>query len=329
MLAVVRQVRHHEWSGFMSGPNRVLLRGKTLLSAGIAGALCAAGILCSCRRAETLPKKPPEKLIALGWNDFRLREYNRALRRFEAAARNSATGSQERLQALYGMATVWNLRLPLVDQDKKQAEKIYRQLIAEAPQSDLAAWSMLALARMKHLVPPGQNPDYDEVRRAYRQVIERYPDHLAAEEAFIYLQSTYVATLRPEPTRRAVEALKKFIREHPDSGFVSAAWSLLAVSYDTLDMQKERLDAELQALKTREVDPTNPFQENAWQYWNIATIAEFEVGDFETARKYYRKLIEEYPTDIRRYGCEKALKRMDEIEQRIRARLRSRQGDQG
>lgn len=278
-------------------------------------------MLCGCQRRDAPASGAPEKLIGLGWDDFRLGEYNRALRRFEAAARSCPAASPERLQALYGMATVWNLRLPLVDQDKELAEEIYRQLIREAPQSDLAAWSQLALARMKHLVRPGLDPDYHQVRRAYRQVIEQYPGRPAAEEAFIYLQSTYVATLQPEPTRRAVAALKKFIREHPDSGFVSAAWSLLAVSYDTLDMQKDRLHAELKALETREVDPTNPFQENAWQYWNIATIAEFEVGDFETARRYYRKLIEEYPTDIRRFGCEKALERMDEIERRLRARL--------
>ena len=92
----------------------------------------------------------------------------------------------------------------------------------------------------------------------------------------------------------------------------------MAVSYQTLNMPEERLRAEEQSLETTEVDPTNPFTEFAWQYWNLATIAEFEVGDFDTARKYYRKLIEEYPTDIRLYGAKQALKRMDEVEAKIR-----------
>jgi len=294
---------------------RAARTGRFLLTAWVV--IASAGCF-GPRQAEKLPAG---ELIRLAWDDFRLQEYKRALRRFQAALDQAPTGSVERCQALYGMATVWNLRLPLADQDKKRAARLYRQVIDEAPESDLAAWSMLALARMKHLVPPGRDPDYDEVRRAYQKVLERYPGTLAADEAFIYLQSTYVATLEPGPTRKAVKALKKFIRERPDSGFISAAWSLLAVSYQTLDMQKERLDAELHALATREVDPSNPYQDNAWQYWNIATIAEFEVGDFDTARRYYRKLIQEYPTDIRRYGCEQALKRMDRLEQQIRERL--------
>lgn len=295
--------------------------GKALfLAALVGGALMLFPL--GCRQVTARETLSVPDLLQGAWNDFRLGEYRRAVRRFESVLETEAPGSPRRLMALYGLATVWNLRLPLVDQDKNKAEKLYQQVIREAPQSDLAAWSMLALARMKHLVPPGREPDYDEVRRAYQKVVETYPGHMAADEAFIYLQSTYVATLEPEPTRQAVEALKRFIRERPDSGFVSAAWSLLAVSYNTLDMQEERLEAELRALETREVDPTNPYQERAWQYWNIATIAEFEVGDFETARKYYRKLIDEYPTDIRRYGCEQALKRMDRLEQELLARIR-------
>ena len=45
------------------------------------------------------------------------------------------------------------------------------------------------------------------------------------------------------------------------------------------------------------------------------------LGDFDTARKYYRKLIEEYPTDIRMYGAKQALKRMDEVEGKIRGEM--------
>ncbi|HPY62737.1 MAG TPA: hypothetical protein PLJ22_06290, partial [Kiritimatiellia bacterium] len=54
-------------------------------------------------------------------------------------------------------------------------------------------------------------------------------------------------------------------------------------------------------------------------YWNLATIAEFEVGDFDLARHYYNKLLEAYPTDIRVYGCKQALARMDALEAQIRA----------
>ena len=97
-----------------------------------------------------------------------------------------------------------------------------------------------------------------------------------------------------------------------------AEYSLLSICYTTLDDQAKRLWAEIQSFKRVEVDPENPDQDHSWRYWNIATIAEFEVGDFETARLYYGKLIKSFPTDARMYAAEVALERMDEIEARFR-----------
>ena len=50
-----------------------------------------------------------------------------------------------------------------------------------------------------------------------------------------------------------------------------------------------------------------------------STVAEFEAGDFEAARTFYRRLIDEYPTDIRKYAAQQALRRMDETERALRA----------
>ena len=65
------------------------------------------------------------------------------------------------------------------------------------------------------------------------------------------------------------------------------------------------------------MDVTNPFYDNSFRYWNIATTAEFEVGDFDLARVYYTRLIEEYPQDIRVFGCQQALGRMDRVEEEL------------
>ncbi len=70
----------------------------------------------------------------------------------------------------------------------------------------------------------------------------------------------------------------------------------------------------MRSFETAELDPTNPRQENSYAYWSIATIAEFEVGDFETAREFYRRLMDEYPRDPRRFGAEQALERMAQQE---------------
>ncbi|MCS6771689.1 MAG: tetratricopeptide repeat protein [Kiritimatiellae bacterium] len=253
--------------------------------------------------------------LSSGWQNFRLAEFDLATRDFEAALAAAAPGSEPYLQALFGLANVWNLRRP--GEDPEKARAYYQRILREAPGHDLAAWSELALARMIHVVPVGQEPDYAAVRAAYRAIMDKYPGHLAAKEATIYLNATLVATLDPDLTRQAISNLQAFVASGTRE-FLQPAWSLMAVGYNTLGMQKERLEAEIRALETTEIDPANPFNEFAWQYWNIATIAEFETGDFDLARAYYRRLIEEYPADVRVYPAREALERMDRVEAALR-----------
>ena len=179
-------------------------------------------------------------------------------------------------------------------------------------------WTELALARQQHLVPVGQEPDYAAVNAAYRHIMEKFPDHLAAKEAFLYLQSIQLAQLDPKTTRAAERKLREFVQGNRKE-FAAPAWSLLAVAYTTLGEQEQRLEAEKNSFELTEVDPSDPFIEFAWAYWNLATIAEFETGDFALARTYYNLLLEKYPKDIRVYGCKQALARMDALEAKIRA----------
>lgn len=272
--------------------------------------------LTACRKSSF--QLEGQTRLEAAWNDYVLGEFDRAIERFTQLRSGETPGSDLWCHATYGLATTWNLRRP--GEDPEKARQYYKELLAVAPKHDLAAWSDLALARMLHLVPVGQDPDYEQVRKAYREVMNRYPDHLAAQEAFLYWCSTLIASMDPAQTRRALTELEKYV-ENPKHAFLGPAWSLIAVGSQTIGDQERRLYAELRSLETTEVDPTNPFTEFAWQYWNLATIAEFEVGDFDTARMYYRKLIEEYPQDIRIYGAKQALKRMDELEAKIRAEL--------
>lgn len=271
-------------------------------------------LLSACAKKQMAEE--PKDLIVKGWNDFTLYEFDQAVAKFTEAL--ETTNIDDRLFALYGLATTWNLRRP--GEDPKKAVELYDQIIREAPEHDLAAWSLLALARMKHLVPVGEEPDYTEVRKAYQEVIRRFPNHLAGKEAFIYLNSVLISSLDPKDAKQAIASLEEYVKI-PSNTFVGPAYSLLAVAYTTLGNSEKRLESEILSLNNTEVDPSNPFTEFSWQYWNIATIAEFDVGDFDTARTYYKKLIAEYPTDIRVYSAKQALQRMDRLEEKLRAEL--------
>lgn len=273
----------------------------------------------SCSRQEQVARLEPAAAIAAGWDSYRLSEFDRAITFFEQAS--AAADPVLRGQALYGLATTLNLRTPEPQQDKKRAAELYANTIADQPSSELAVWCRLALARMNHLVPVGQEPNIGVVRKSYQEIIDAHPGHLAAKEAFIYKMATFIASLKEPETRYALACLSRFVSQPGQKEFLQPAWSLMAVGYTTLKMPEQRMVAEIRSLQCTEIDPSNPFNEFGWAFWNIATIAEFEVGDFTVARAYYQRLLRDYPHDIKVFATRQALKRMDELEAKLRAEL--------
>ncbi len=258
----------------------------------------------------------PRFLLTRAWQDFSGGEFDTAARGFDATLAAAAKDAPEYQLALYGLASVWNLRGS--GPDPVRAETLYREAIAVSPKSDVAAWSLLALARMKQIVATGVEPDYPAIRKAFGEVITAFPGHPAAEEAFIHQQATLVATLSPADTTAALKTLTEFLKRSPAPKFASPAWGLVAECHRTLGDPVARLRAEIESVRVKEVDPLSPWSDNAAVYWRIASIAEFEAGDFRTARQYYAKLIEEFPTDQRKFGAQQALARMTAQEKKLR-----------
>lgn len=293
--------------------NETLRRGpvpRLILALGLGLALGGCG-----RHREQVPAGP---LINAGWTSFRLGEFKQAEKSFDAAREQAPEGSQDQLAALFGAATLWNLRRPGENPDR--AATLYREVITKSPTNDLAAWSGLALARMKVIEAGVEWADAAELNRAYQDVIDRFPFHAAGEEAFLFQQAAVLERTPPEAVVRAVlQKLESFLAEHPQSPFKSTAWRLIAQGAETLGLKDKLLDAALQEWKTAEVDPLNPIADRSLIYMRIANVAEYEAGDFAVAREFYQKLIAEYPTDQRVFLARQELKRMDEVEASLRA----------
>ena len=291
------------------------IRLAALLAACVAAACAVAG--CS-RGGESLEARPVADLVQEGWTAYRLNEFHDAIRTFEAARAEAEVGSQDWAMATYGLGITWDLQRP--GEDPAKATALFNEVLEKAPDAEVVPWVKLALVRQKHLVPVGQEPDYPAVIAGFEEIMREYPGHLAAKEAFLYVEGIRLSDLTAESSRVAESNLLAFV-EHEDKEFVSPAWSLLTVAYVNLDEQEERLHAEEESFKHVETDPNDPSVEYAWAYWNLATIAEFDVGDFEKARYYYNELLKEYPNDLRVHGCKAALKRMDALEAKLRAEI--------
>jgi tetratricopeptide (TPR) repeat protein len=121
----------------------------------------------------------------------------------------------------------------------------------------------------------------------------------------------------------ALASSLEYLRKHPDSRFKSSIYTIMQNCYGILKDYDKQLDAMIMAYKTTEIDPESPGTNFDNTYWGIANAAEFRAGRLDIAREYYRKLIKEYPTDMRVYGAELALKRIDELENKLLAEIRS------
>lgn len=167
----------------------------------LARPLIVLAIFISGCAQQPVPREPQAQIDG-GWEAYRLGDYAHAAQLFEAAEKSAG---ETHLQALYGLGSVWNLRRP--GEDPAKAAEIYRKLIGEAPKHDLAAWSLLAIARMKHLVPVGEEPDLDAVRKAYQECIERFPI-ISPAKKLLFIRSrrtsqNLLSMTRRNPLRRS------------------------------------------------------------------------------------------------------------------------------
>ncbi len=258
----------------------------------------------------------PEQEMSEGWNQYRLSEFNAAVKIFQAVRHSQPRGSEYHLQALYGEASCWNHRRD--GRDGAKAISLYEEVIAQAPANPLAAWCALDIVRAKHLASADQERDYAQLAREYAEVYKKYPDSLAGEEAFLYQFRLTLPTTDADQARKSLGELQVFLDRHPNTPFRSPLYTLMAECCHRLNEEEQRLDYMIKSIQTREVDPKSPFFELSTAYWNVAYAAEFEAGDFAVAREYYQRLIDEFPRESRVFAARKALERMDAVEADLR-----------
>lgn len=263
--------------------------------------------------------KSYETAMSDGWTFFQIAEFSDAQLNFKAALDKSGADVQKQAEALYGLGMVSGFRRP--DENLAKAREYFDRVGQIDPKGDLAAWALLAEARMLKFASSGQDTTYTELRNAYQKVIDQFPNHPAGEEAFVHQQTTYLLNQRPQEATEALRSIEGFIQNHGNSKYLGQAHFLLAQAYSVLGDHDNSLK-ELQ-LGVKFSDQ-NPFAQrgNAILYYTMANIAQYEVGDLELARSLYNRFLAENATDVRRFTAKLALKQIDEIEQLSKGKAR-------
>jgi tetratricopeptide (TPR) repeat protein len=286
--------------------------------------LLAGGLAACHRAADDLPARA---WLEKGWGHFRLEEFDEAQRAFETALEKEAGPDASlraadetlRLNALYGLGLVAS-----VGHHGEQAiiaQKRFEEVVAgdHSDKKEMAAWATLAMVRDQALpVTADAAVDEDAVTAGYTRVMEDYPATPAAGEAFLYRTALRVQRFKEQDARQAITEIDAYLQAHQDTHLKSALLALESTACQTLKDYKGALRTAIASLDSKEQDPANPAQNNILEYYRIAMMAQFDVGDFATARAYYNRFLKEYPRDQRAYTVRLLLKHLDETEAALR-----------
>jgi tetratricopeptide (TPR) repeat protein len=284
----------------------------------LAAALCLC--LTSCQQPDALPQNAPTA-VAEGWNLLSTAEYDRAEELFTHAASLSKDDKRTYLLARFGLANVYQHRKPTPQ--LAEAEQVFNELVAADANGDLGGWSCLAIARIHHIglyepsrvsqatgtaasmkLPTGT--ELDTVRADYQRVMDLFPKTMAAEEAAVFYGASFVEQIAPAEVQRGIDYLKDWIARNKDSYYAGQACAVMAAGYELL----KQWEPMIEALINSEDAHVYPEAEKAGLYYRIASIAEQLAGKPEIAKKYYRKILDGFPTDFRTFWCRRALKRL-------------------
>ncbi len=271
-----------------------------------------------CREAAS---DGPEAAVEEGWRWFRGGEFSLAAKAFEAARAAAGTNGVLRQAALYGLANTWSLRRP--GENPLKATGYYQEVIAADPASDLAAWSALALARMRTAPVGGELTGLDVQVRAYQEVADAYGSHAAGEEAFLFQQAARLNDPLAGQEPDVLAKLDAYLQANPATPWRLTILRMIAHCCDALGLRERRVAVMLQELEGREAAAAaaGTQADNLIAYWSLATAAHYDLGDFDLARDFYGRLIRDYPTDQRVFPAKQALRRMEATEQTLRVEL--------
>ena len=283
-----------------------------LLTAGVVAGLPLTG----CSPAHSLAK--PAEALTEGWDLFRLGDYPVAEAAFVREAALSKPDSAEYQRALYGRGmTIWlSTAGGTITRNSQRAETFFERAAVATADPNIAAWSALALARTLHLMGGGDVvPDYAAVREGYNRVYRRFPQHAAGQEARLYAIALRLVDSKPEEAEIALTELDAFDRAHPNDLHAGNTQPFRAMCYEILNRSAELIKIKITMMEQYQLDTLAPqTDDRARQCWEIASLAEFRLGDFALARKYYRMILAEYDVEVRSYAAKRALARLDRME---------------
>lgn len=255
----------------------------------------AVGLPCPSRGADrpgvpaTGPAEKSQARVHLdaGWKLIGYINWPKALDELRAAA-DKATDPDDKAEALFALAYLWQYRRP--DDDVDKARGYYQKIADELPKTRPAPLAVMALARLADAPSSEKDRQRDRARGLYRRILADYAHHLAADEAALRLALTYLEEVGQKASEdEGAKLLEEFLAAHPDSYLRAVMRKVLG---DLAHERGQYRQAVEQWIAAAEVGvPAR--NEQAIIYFQIARTAEKHLKDYALAAGWYERLVEE------------------------------------
>lgn len=248
------------------------------------------------------PGDPHRALLDSGWQELRYANWPKARDLLEQAIAESPK-TEIKAEAMYALATLWQIRQP--GGSYAEAERLYARVAREFPDTPAAPWALLALARLADMPEYERDRNVDLARQLYREVLQRYADHVVADEATLRLAMTYLEKIGDTASEDIGAAmLARCIAEKPKNYLVYAMHLVLG------DLAQRRQEYPRAVGHWIAADPgIIGASDRAALYYKIGYTAEHNLKDYALAGHWYDRIVTDVKRENRYYIAKVAAER--------------------
>lgn len=258
------------------------------------------------RPGDPEPPSPSRQVLDEGWGALRRANYPLAEEKFEQVSQETSEKSLL-AEALYGLALTYQVRRP--GGDAQVSAALFERLLKDFGDTSAAPYATLSLARLADLPENEKDRTEEKIEKArelYRSVLEKWPDHLAADEAALRLGQTYLENVGETAAEDKGEAvLQARLKARPENALAAPMHLLLGNFY----YRREAYSRAVKHWIAADGAGIPGLTDKATVYFHIGSVAEHRLKDYRLAAKWYMKIVTDVERDNKYYVALQSAKR--------------------
>ncbi len=235
------------------------------------------------------------QILSQAWKLSRVGNVPNAIKRFTKVLEDPNANRDQKVQALFGLANVYQFSSPSQPQ---QAQNYFHRIMTDFSGHRVVPWAMLRIAQLQNANDPEA---VTKARELYQDILTDHYDSAACDEAVLSLAATYFAENDPQIVQLGLETLEKYLAQNPDNALVTSM--LFRLSYWYQEVERNYQKALPHSLRLGELKTCNP-KRWAMVYWGLGQIYSIQFGEYDKALPWYERIPVDCPRDYLTYPAQ-------------------------